>query len=143
MDSNTFKYPYTYDDMLYRLHLAKLKEGSSDKISFPPLKVVYQNRVSVIANFGEFPKILNRTKDEISHFFQEETATRISINAQQQLIIHGKFNESRCEYILKNYIRQFVMCRQCNGLNTKLQKENGLSFLDCNQCGARSSLGKI
>ena len=137
------KYPYNYDDMLFRLHTAKLAEETNAKINLSSLKVSYKNRVSIISNFGEYPKILNRTKEEISDFFKVETATSVSINAQEQLLIHGKFNEVKCESILKNYIRQLVMCRQCKSLNTKLEKESGLSFLDCKQCGARSSLGKI
>lgn len=136
-------YPYNYDDMLFRLHTAKMTEESIARINFPALKVTNKNRLSIISNFGEYPKILNRTKEEISNYFRTEMATSISINAMDQLLIHGKFNESKCQFIMEKYIKQFVMCRQCRGLNTVLEKENGLTFLDCKQCRARSSMGKI
>ena len=136
-------YPYNYDELLFKLHTAKCAEEAIQKINLPSLKVTNKNRLSIISNFGEYPKILKRTKEEIGDYFKTETAAINSINAMEQLLIHGKFNETKCEYIMKNYIKQFVMCRQCKGLDTKLIKESGLTFLECGHCGAKTSMGKL
>ena len=137
------EYPYSYDDLLYRLHVAKQAEDNYKKVNLPPLKVIRKNRLSVIANFSVFSEKLNRTKEQISDYYKSETGANNSINNQGQLLIQGVLNETKCESILRNYIRDFVMCKQCKSLNSVLVKESGLTFLECHQCLAKTSMGKI
>lgn len=137
------EYPYTYDDLLYRLHLAKSTDDNYKKINLPPIKVTRKNRVSIIANFMVYTEKLNRSKEQISDFFKEETSCPNSVNNQGQLIIQGNLNEIKCESIMRNYIKEFVMCKQCKGLDTHMVKEDGLTFLECHLCLAKTSMGKI
>lgn len=136
-------YPYAYDDLLYRLHLAKSTDDNYKKINLPPIKVTRKNRVSIIGNFSTFSERLNRPIEQISEFFKQETMCPNSINGQGQLIIQGALNEIKCESIMRNFIREFVMCKQCKGLDTHMLKENSLTFLECHQCLAKTSMGKI
>lgn len=135
-------YPYTYDDLLFRLHNAKSADDLYKKINLPPLKVSRKNKLSIFVNLSDFSDKLNRTKEQIGDFFKIESGTSVSINNQNQLLIQGILSEAKCESIMRNYIKEFVMCRQCKGLNSSLVKENGLNFLVCHQCNAKTSLGK-
>lgn len=147
MQQPTITYPYTYDDLLDRLHMAKISEDdnyhSGKKNSLPPMVVKPVNRTSVIVNFNDYSLKLNRTKDHIARYFFEETTAKNSINEQNQLIIQGKLNGAKCESIMKNYIRQYVLCKQCKCIDTVLVKENGITIIHCNHCQAQTSLGKI
>ena len=136
-------FPYSYDELLFRLHTAKMAEEAYAKINLPPLKVTRKNRLSVIVNFGIYSEKLDRAKEHISDYYKEETGSSNSINSQNQLLIQGILNETKCEAIMRNYIKQYVMCKQCKGLKTSLNKENGLTFLECQQCFAKTSLGKL
>lgn len=137
------KYPYAYDELLYRLHQLRSTDEVYKKVNLPPLKVVKKNRSSIFANFNVFVQRLNRSKEHISEFYKTETGLVNSINGEGQLIIQGMFSEAKCESIMRNYIKEFVMCKQCKGLSTDLLKENGLTFISCNQCSAKTSLGKL
>jgi len=136
-------YPYSYDELLFRLHNAKSADDCYKKINLPPLKVTRKNRLSIFVNFNIFSEKLNRCKEHISEYFKTETGLSNSINGQGQLLIQGALNETKCESIMRNYIRQFVMCRQCKCLDTIMIKDNGLTFLECHQCYAKTSMGKI
>lgn len=144
-------YPYTYDDLLCKLHDAKSAEeplhsrnSSIDKkISLPPLNVARKNKLSIISNFGAYPELLNREVGHISNYFTVETGTANSINNMNQLVIQNVINENRCESIMRKYIREFCMCRQCRGISTTLLKQDGITFIECNECNAKTSLGKL
>ncbi|AYV85019.1 MAG: hypothetical protein Satyrvirus2_30 [Satyrvirus sp.] len=137
------QYPYSYDDMLYKLHVTKSAEDNYTKINLPAINVSRKNKLSIISNFFAYSEKLNRKKEDIADFFKRETGVANSINNQDQLIIQGNFNETKCETIMKNYIKQFVMCKQCKGLNSVLVKEDGLTYMECKQCLAKTSMGKI
>ena len=136
-------YPYTYDDLLYRLHISKFADDNYKKINLPPIKVIKKNRISIFSNFGMFVEKLNRSAEHISEYYKSETGIGTSINGAGQLILQGILNETKTESIMRNYIKEFVICKQCKCLDTLLLKENGLTFLKCNQCFAKTSLGKI
>ncbi len=136
-------YPYSYDDLLYRLHVLKTADDTYKKANLPALKVIRKNRLSIFSNFGAYCDRLCRSKEHVSNYFKTETGSNISINSQDQLLIQGVLTESKCESIMKNYIRQFVMCKQCKGIASSIIKGNGLTYIQCHQCSAKTSLGKI
>ena len=137
------EYPYSYDDLLHRLHISKTSDDNYKKINLPSLKVVKKNKLSIFSNLTAFTEKLDRPKENIAEYFKKETGLHNSINGQNQLLIQGILNQTKCESLMRNYIKEFVMCRQCKSLKTDMIKENGLTFLKCHQCFATSSLGKI
>lgn len=136
-------YPYSYDELLFRLHTAKSADDAYSKVNLPPIKIARKNRMSIFSNFGLLAEKIKRDRDHISSYFKTETGLVNTINQHNQMIIHGNLNEAKCESIMRKYINEFVLCRQCKGLSTNLIKDHGLTFLQCNQCGAKSSLGKL
>jgi translation initiation factor 2 subunit 2 len=136
-------FPYSYEDMLSRLHGFKTGDDNYEKINLPQLKIVRKNRSSIFANFAIFCEKLSRPDVHIQKFIYDEMGMNCSINGQKQLIIQGILTENKMESIMKKYIREFVLCKQCKGIDTKLSKENNLTFLGCNKCSAKSSLGKV
>lgn len=136
-------YPYSYDELLFKLHNAKIADDIYTKINLPPLQVHRKNKLSIFVNINTYSEKLNRTKEHISNFFREEMGTATSINGQNQLIIHGILNEAKCESIMRKYIKQYVMCKQCKSIHSTMIKDNGLTYLECKQCFAKTSLGKL
>jgi translation initiation factor 2 subunit 2 len=135
-------FPYDYDHMLYQLHLKKKDDESYNKISLPPLSVCKKGKATLITNFLDYPRSLGRTVEQITKFYKDETAATNSINKDGHLIIQGKFKESQCENIMRNYVKQFCMCKQCKSIQTELQRENKFYYIYCQKCHAKSSLGK-
>lgn len=135
-------YPYEYDDMLIRLFNSKSEEDAYKKINLPVIDVSRKNKTSIISNFHLYIDKLNRTADQISNYFREEGRVNVSVNSRKQLIIQGNFDNRKCETIMTNYIKEYVMCKQCKSIDSCLIKDTGITFLQCHQCGAKSSLGK-
>lgn len=142
MQTQLQTYPYIYDHLLSRLHTIKTTK-IVNKAMLPPIKIIRKNKTSVFVNFNIYPEILKRTAEHISNYFKEELRTQNSINAEGQLIMNCIVNDIKCESILKKYIKEFVSCKQCKGINSTLIKEQGMTFIKCNECFANTSLGKI
>lgn len=136
-------YPYTYDDLLYRLHISKNTDDLHKKTNLPPIKVTKKNRLSIISNYGIYCEKICRSEEHVANYFKTETGLNVSINSQNQLVIQGILSETKCNTIMKNYIKQYVMCKQCKGIESVIIKQNGLIFLQCNNCNAKTSLGKV
>lgn len=137
------EYPYDYSSLLSRLQQIKTMDDIKTKNSLPPIQVAKKNKNSIIINFQTYGDLLKRPLDQISRFYKEETGLCNSINIHNQLIIQGSLNENQCENILRNYIKSFVLCKQCKNIDTHLFKEDGLTFLICQKCSAKTSLGKM
>jgi hypothetical protein len=44
---------------------------------------------------------------------------------------------------LDEYVNRYVICKECKRPDTKLVKEDRISFLKCEACGAKSSIKAI
>ena len=44
------------------------------------------------------------------------------------------------EKILRPYIKEYILCKTCNRANTKLVKQDRLTFLECIDCSSRSTV---
>lgn len=135
-------FPYEYDDMLYRLHTTKLCEDSIKNTNLPRINVKRKNKLTIIVNFGAYSTIINRTKESISKYFYIESKLAYSINSTDQLILQGVLDEKKCENIMRNFIKQHVLCKQCRCIDTQIVKDSNLYYMICNGCGAKTSLGK-
>ena len=55
----------------------------------------------------------------------------------------GKFNSRVLNEKIEKYVKEFVTCTQCGKPDTELHKEKGITFKQCQACGARSSVRSI
>jgi len=68
-----------------------------------------------------------------------ELATTGSVKAGGTIFV-GKFGASALNAKIEKYVAEFVLCDQCKKPDTKLVKERGLTFKQCEACGAKSSV---
>jgi translation initiation factor 2 subunit 2 len=131
-----------YKNMLDRAY-SKLPEdkGSADRFTVPRADVRQQGRRSVIVNFGEIAQALRRDPDHLMKFILNETATRGTLDGGRAML-QGKFNSETIRNIVDIYTNRYVICPVCGRPDTHMVKDRRLTFLQCDACGARSSIGK-
>uniref|UniRef100_A0A8I5TYZ2 Translation initiation factor IF2/IF5 domain-containing protein n=1 Tax=Pongo abelii TaxID=9601 RepID=A0A8I5TYZ2_PONAB len=66
-----------------------------------------------------------------------------SIDGNNQLVIKGRFQQKQIENVLRRYIKEYVTCHTCRLLDTILQKDTQLYFLQCETCHSRCSVASI
>ncbi|MCK5671550.1 translation initiation factor IF-2 subunit beta, partial [Candidatus Bathyarchaeota archaeon] len=54
----------------------------------------------------------------------------------------GRFNADSIRNLIEIYTNKYVLCPVCGRPDTNVVRDKRLSFLQCDACGARSSIGK-
>lgn len=141
---------YTYDELL-SLVFSIIREKNPDlaggeKKKFvmrPPQVLRVGTKKTSFANFLEICKLLHRPQKHMQAFLLSELGTSGSVDANNQLIIKGRFVQKQIESVLRRYIKEYVACQTCRSPDTILQKDTRLFFLQCETCGSRRSVASI
>jgi len=143
-DATSVQGEYTYDDLLSRVfNIIREKnpnviEGDKIKLTLkPPLVARIGTKRTSFSNFGEICKSLKRQEKHLHQYLLAELGTNGSIDANNALIIKGRFQQKQIESVLRSYIKEYVICKTCRSPDTILQKEERLSVLSCNNCRSR------
>jgi translation initiation factor 2 subunit 2 len=54
-----------------------------------------------------------------------------------RLILNNKVPSAKINQKIEQYVKEFVLCRECGKPDTELVKEDRLTFIHCMACGAR------
>jgi translation initiation factor 2 subunit 2 len=112
-----------------------------DRFQIPRARVTMQGRRSVIMNFNEIAEGLQRDPNHLLKFLLKETATRGNYDGTR-VVFQGRFTQDSIRNLIEIYTNKYVICTVCGRPDTQIEKDKRLSFLQCDACGARSSLGK-
>lgn len=116
------------------------------KISLKPLDVQREGtRKTVVTNFDVLCKDINRDKNHVLSFFLCELCNDGSIDAQDRMILKGRYSPGAISSIARKYIEQYVMCNGCKSFNTIIDRDKAtrLFFLRCSNCHASQSVSPI
>ena len=133
-----------YDELLKRAYenLPK-KTLEHERFEVPQADVLIQGNKTVIRNFTSICEKLNRDPKHLSKYLFKELATSGLIEGQR-LILNSKFAEKTINSKINEYVKDFVLCKQCNRPDTKIvEYERGIFMMVCEACGARSPVPKI
>ena len=126
-------------DRAYKQLPEQLEE--QDRFQIPRARVTQQGRRSVIMNFNEIAASLQRDPDHLLKFLLKETATRGNYDGTR-VVFQGRFTEDSIRNLVEIYTNKYVICPVCGRPDTNIVRDKRLSFLQCDACGARSSIGK-
>jgi len=141
---------YTYDELLQRAFNI-MREKNPDMVAGekkkfvmkPPQVLRVGTKKTSFANFLEISKTLRRTPKHLQAFLLAELGTSGSVDANNHLIIKGRFQQKQIENILRRYIKEYVTCHTCRAPETILERDTRLHFLRCEKCGSRCSVQSI
>jgi translation initiation factor 2 subunit 2 len=132
-----------YETMLKKA-MEKLPKKSDEEKRFeiPQIVSMTQGNKTIIRNFGEILSVLRREGKHLAKFFFKQLATPGNIEGNT-LVLQRKVNRSLLQRKLEDYIKEYVYCKVCGEPDTLLRKEDRITFMRCEACGARSSVREI
>lgn len=132
-----------YEEMLKRAYedLPEILKEES-RFQIPIIDSAIQGRNTVLINFQDISKALNRSPDMLAKYFLGEMGTGGELSGGR-LILKGSFKAQQLQDKLVAFVNAYVMCMECNRPDTKIIQENRMSFLKCEACGARHPIGTI
>lgn len=97
-------------------------------------------RRTVIMNFKYIADYVGRDPEHLLKFLSGEMATLPRFDGTRA-IFQGRFRRDSIRNLLDVYSAKYVVCTVCKRPDTQIVKERRLFFLQCDACGARSSIG--
>lgn len=130
-----------YESMLKRIQgsLGSSKKASSGRFELPAVDVMWEGQKTFLRNFSEFPKVLRRDPDKVLQYLSKEFAVPAERLGDKAMFI-GKRDADDFTRLFQIYVKDYLECHTCKSPDTKIVKENRITFLICEACGAKSTL---
>ncbi len=134
---------YLYDEMLSRAK-AKLPQttGSEVLFSVPKADVWISGSRTEIRNFLDLCDVIDRKPEHMLKYLNRELATPGNMDGPR-LILKGKIGPNQVNQRISDYVKEFVLCPACGRHETVLLKEDRVTIMKCNACGAQNSVRAI
>lgn len=108
----------------------------------PQISSIIQGKITVVQNLGEVSKSINRKPEMLAKFLLKEFGTSGSHDGQH-LVMKGQFRREQIQERFEAFLDQYVLCGECGRPDTRILREDRVSFLKCEACGARQPLGVL
>ncbi len=127
---------YNYDLLLKRVR-ESLPENIKHKERFviPVMDVFYEGKNTIIRNFLDVAKKINREPMHVYKYLMRELGTAGNIQGER-LILKGHISQGLIQRRFENYVRIYVICYECGSPDTELRKEGRVEVIVCKACGA-------
>jgi translation initiation factor 2 subunit 2 len=130
-----------YESLLKRIQ-DKLGDSDSEtaaRFELPVVDVMWEGQKTFLRNFSEFPKILRRDPQKVLKYLSKEFAVPAEMQGDKAMFV-GRRAPDDFTRLFQIYVKDYLECHTCRSPDTKILKENRISFLICEACGAKSTL---
>ncbi len=130
----------SYEDLLSRAKTLIPEEISeTERLEIPKVKGHIQGTKTIITNFFQICKILDREPDHVLKFLSKELATKADVK-NVSVLFNNRIPSVKINEKIQKYADIFVICKECKKPETKLIEKNNVLMLKCNACGAEYSI---
>lgn len=130
-----------YEKLLKRIQ-DKISEKQTDvgeRFELPSPNVMWEGQRTILHNFMDFAKKLRRDPDKVLQYLSKEFATPAERSGDKAIFV-GRREPHDFVRLLDIYVKDYLECPTCKSPDTKIDRENRITFLICEACGAKSSL---
>jgi translation initiation factor 2 subunit 2 len=128
----------SYEELLEKalMELPQKKEARGERFEVPRVRVQREGSRTLIKNFSQIAKALNRSEDHLFKYIVKSMGTAGFLEAGR-LVLQGKFTENEVQKEIDDYVRRYVICRECGAPDTELIREERVLMIRCLACGAK------
>jgi len=109
-----------------------------ERFEIPKVLGHIQGNRTIISNFLQIASDLRRDVNHLLKYVLKELATPGEIKKSGALIMGTKVPASRINEKIRQYANDFVLCSECGKPDTKIEKEDSLTYMKCTACGAKN-----
>jgi len=130
-----------YEKLLKRIqgNLSVNKRQTNTRFELPTVDIMWEGQKTFLRNFVEFPKVLRRDPDKVLQYLSKEFAVPAERIGDKAMFI-GRRDPDDFTRLFQIYVKDYVECPTCKSPDTRIVKENRISFLICEACGAKSTM---
>ncbi len=134
---------YTYEQLLKKVR-KELPEITYHKERFevPRVKGGYQGKFTIITNFKQIADYIGRDPSHLLKFLAGELATQARLHGTRAEFT-GRFTSDEINKKIQLYVNKFVICNECGKPDTKLVKEDRITYMVCMACGSKKPVKSL
>jgi translation initiation factor 2 subunit 2 len=130
----------TYQDLLKRVKEAlPAKAAVRDRFQVPEAEVLQEGNSTVLRNLADICDAINRDPQQVFAYLLRELGTAGTME-DRRVIFKGRISADQINERIRNYVEEYVLCSECGRPDTRIIKEDRISILECDACGARRPL---
>ncbi len=112
---------------------------ATTRFTIPKVRGHLQGNKTIINNWFEITKALDRKPEHLLKYVQKELATPGEI-IKQSVIFGSRLSAQKVNEKIRQYADEFVFCKACGKPETKLSKEAGIIIMTCQACGSKNAV---
>jgi len=117
----------------------KHHENSGGRFEVPKVQGHFEGRKTILTNFTQIAEHIRRKPEHFQKFLLKELAASGQME-NDRLVLNMKVPSAKINQKIEQYMKEFVLCKECKKPDTELLKEDRLSFVHCLACGAKHSV---
>jgi translation initiation factor 2 subunit 2 len=130
----------TYEQLLEQAYKkVKQVDTGSARFEIPKIQGHFEGRKTILTNFLQVASHLRRKPEHFQKFILRELASSGQIEGDR-LVLNIKVPSAKINQKIEEYVKEFVLCKECGKPDTELIKEDRLAFIHCLACGAKHSV---
>lgn len=111
----------------------------TSRFELPNIVSQTEGNKTVIHNWSQIIKAINRDSEHVAKFLAKEFATAATYEGGR-LVLQGKFRTDPLDRQISLYTKNYVICTECKKPDTKLVREGRVLLKVCEACGARQAI---
>ena len=130
----------SYEELLDEAFLTVKKTNSTgERFEIPKAEGHFEGKKTVFTNFLQIASFLRRDQEHFLKFLVKELATAGQMEGDR-LVLNKKVSSKEINPKIEEYVKEFVVCRQCGKPDTEIVKEDRMNFMHCLACGAKQPI---
>ena len=119
----------TYEQMLNDAYKKmKAPEGNGERFEFPKAPGLFEGKKTIITNFSHMASYIRRNPEHFEKFLLKQLASLGQIEGDR-LILNQKVPSAKINQKIEEYVKEFVLCKECGKPDTELIKDDRLTFI--------------
>ena len=91
---------------------------------------------TIIKNFSQIAKAINRSEEHLYKYIVKSMGTA-GLLESGRVVLQGKFNRDEVQKEIEDYVKTYVLCKECNSPDTEFIREERVLMVRCLACGAK------
>lgn len=128
-----------YEELLNDAYSKIKQTESKDRFEIPKIEGHFEGKKTILTNFFQIASYIRRNPEHFQKFLLKELA----VSGQKEgdrLVLNMNVPSAKINQKIEQYVKEFVLCKECGKPDTELVKEDRMSFVKCLACGAKHSV---
>jgi len=114
----------------------KKVENNSQRFEVPKVEGHFLGKKTIVSNFNQIASYIRRKPEHFMKFLSKELAASGQIEGDK-LVLNIRVPSSKIKNKIDQYVKEFVICKECRKPDTELIKEDRVRVVHCLACGAK------